>query len=244
MTDGELCRFLEWDSAFFGRRIARVVGTRLTNDSARSVCAWSEANAIECLYFLAASDDPIATRAAEDHGFRFVDVRLTLGRGVPSESLGVGSGPGSVRPFERGDLETLRACARQNHTDSRFYFDPKFPAPLCDALYETWIEKSCNGYADAVLVAEAGGLPAGYVTCDLNSEGEGQIGLVGVDPGHRGLGLGRALVGGALGWFAERGATRVRVVTQARNVGAQRLYEKSGFLVESVEIWYHRWFSG
>jgi hypothetical protein len=32
------------------------------------------------------------------------------------------------------------------------------------------------------------------------------------------------------------------VQTQARNVGAQRLYERAGFLASRVDIWLHRWF--
>jgi hypothetical protein len=31
------------------------------------------------------------------------------------------------------------------------------------------------------------------------------------------------------------------VVTQARNVPAQRLYQKCGFITRSVELWFHRW---
>jgi len=33
----------------------------------------------------------------------------------------------------------------------------------------------------------------------------------------------------------------VTVVTQGLNVPAQRLYQKSGFLVSSVYLWYHLW---
>ena len=60
--------------------------------------------------------------------------------------------------------------------------------------------------------------------------------------GSRGRGGGSALVQGALAWFADRGVTQVLVVTQGRNVGAQRLYQKAGFLTRKVELWYHRWF--
>jgi hypothetical protein len=33
----------------------------------------------------------------------------------------------------------------------------------------------------------------------------------------------------------------VRVVTQGRNVRAQRLYQAHGLLTRSIGLWFHRW---
>jgi ribosomal protein S18 acetylase RimI-like enzyme len=33
----------------------------------------------------------------------------------------------------------------------------------------------------------------------------------------------------------------VSVVTQGRNVAAQRLYQRAGFVTASTQLWYHRW---
>jgi len=109
-------------------------------------------------------------------------------------------------------------------------------------LYETWIEKSCKGYADAVLVAELQGWPVGYISCHLLDQAEGQIGLFGVSADFQGKGLGQKLVNESLRWFAEQGMRQVTVVTQGRNCRAQRLYQRCGFLTRSVQLWYHRWF--
>ena len=48
--------------------------------------------------------------------------------------------------------------------------------------------------------------------------------------------LGRALVDGSLRWFLERGLEEARVVTQGRNAGAMRLYERSGFTTDQVRF--------
>jgi ribosomal protein S18 acetylase RimI-like enzyme len=42
-------------------------------------------------------------------------------------------------------------------------------------------------------------------------------------------------------WFSEEGVEVVSVVTQARNVRAQRLYQRYGFTTRSVKLWFHRW---
>jgi RimJ/RimL family protein N-acetyltransferase len=39
-----------------------------------------------------------------------------------------------------------------------------------------------------------------------------------------------------------KGAGRITVVTQGRNVAALRLFERCGFLVESSEVWLHKWY--
>lgn len=246
METEDLCRYLPWDSEFFGLNIARLTTTSLDSERVIEALEWSRSNDIDCLYFLAGADDPATVRLAEDNSFRFVDIRMTLDRLLPGD---LPSGPskegrvGTVRPHEAGDLPALRAIARASHHDSRFYYDPHFPDGRCDDLYETWIEKSCNGYADMVFVADIEGEAEGYISCHLPAQGEGQIGLVGIAKRSQGKGLGQRLVIEALRWFAEKGVKHVTVVTQGRNASAQRLYQRCGFATREVQLWFHRWFS-
>jgi dTDP-4-amino-4,6-dideoxy-D-galactose acyltransferase len=182
-------------------------------------------------------------RLAEDNGFRLVDVRVTYDKHLRSAPLfGDGDCQAIIRPYVQDDIPMLRAIARASYHLTRFYYDLHFPRHLCDALYETWIEKSCNGYANTVLVAEIQGQAAGYITWHLLGRSTGQIGLIGVGSDWQGMGLGQELLHAALHWLAERGMTHAAVVTQGRNCQAQRLYGRCGFLVKSVQLWYHRWF--
>lgn len=243
METGPICEYLKWDSDFFGRRIARLTLSRLDAEVSKAVIGWCETNAIECLYFLADSDDATTVRLAENQAFQLVDIRITLERALRDLHSGVGKGlPGSLRLCKPQDVPALRSIAKVSHHDSRFYHDFHFARSLCDSLYETWIEKSCHGYATAVIVAADENQPVGYVSCHLLPDGQGQIGLFGIAPGARGQGLGRKLLEGSLSWFAENGAKTILVVTQGRNCAAQRLYQGGGFLTRSVQLWYHRWF--
>ena len=86
------------------------------------------------------------------------------------------------------------------------------------------------------------GEPGGYVTCELEPGGrQGKIGLLGLAADQRGRGLAQALAGRALGWFFTAGCEQVSVVTQGRNLAAQRLYQRTGFLTQKVQLWYHKW---
>ena len=95
------------------------------------------------------------------------------------------------------------------------------------------------------LVVESEGLEVGYVTCHLKKDAkaqQGEIGLLAIGEEARGKGFGSCLVAAALDWFGEHGARQVSVVTQGRNVAAQKLYQRSGFVTDSVALWYHKWF--
>lgn len=238
------CRILDWDSQFFGLRIARLEGPRLHPDEVEAIDRWCAAEHIDCLYFLAESDCPETVASAEANGFGFKDLRITyqwksaLGaRGVPAQiDEGV-----KVRTFAQSNLDRLIEIARASHTDSRFFFDQRFDRSRAAELYEIWIRKACA--SDHVIIGETDGAPAGYLSCHVSDERAGSIGLAAVDARFHGQGIGRAMMEAALAWFRENGITDISVVTQGRNVAAHRFYQSAGFLTRSIECWYHKWFT-
>lgn len=234
------CRFLDWDSQFFGRRIGSVRLHQLSTAALVEIDAWCKTQQIDCLYFLADFQDSETIRLAEKGLFTLVDIRLTLVSNL-SGSAEAPPATSGIRLSRQQDIPALRRIARSSHTSSRFYFDPNFPRECCVALYETWIEKSCCGYADAVFVPEVEGQPVGYISCHLRPDHTGNIGLMGLAAEVRGNDVGTALVRAAQSWFLARNVKQVTVVTQGRNVAAQHLYQRCGFCTQSLQLWYHRW---
>lgn len=232
---------LEWDSGFFGRKIARLESSWTDGQELTGQTLMALKDGVECLYLLLDASNSGKISLALAAGFAMVDIRITLSRVITPEKSDWTPVSPNIRLANCGDIADLSLIAAKGHTDSRFYSDPGFPDELCDRLYATWIEKSCNGYAEAVLAAVQDGTAAGYTSCHINPDGSGQIGLVGVGDQFQGKGLGKCLIAESLRWFACHGCNRVSVVTQGKNVGAQRLYQKQGFLTESVEIWFHKW---
>lgn len=232
---------LEWDSAHFGFRIGRVNAKVFSDLQARNLRIWAELGGVDCVYLLLSATDRQSCVAAENAGFSLTDIRLTYGR-MLSEASDLPSME-RVRAFIPHDAEKLRSIASKSHRASRFYFDSRFPEKRCDELYREWIDKSCRGWAQAVYVAERGSEVSGYVTCHYPGEKIGSIGLIAVEEESRGAGLGLQLVTAACNFLRRSGAQRVEVATQGRNLESQRLYQRSGFLTESVELWYHKWFT-
>ena len=202
------CTFLEWDSSFFGRRIAAVTEPPRDLNQLREIESWCRTERIDCLYCLVPADAWPVSRLVEGHGFRLVDVRVT--HAWPAVDLPA-TAPASVGADRRvrlavqDDVARLCAIARVNHRMiTRFYNDPGFPTARCDALYETWIRQSCEGDAEAVFVCESGGAPAGYLTCHLDAPRRGRIGLVALTPEGRGQGLDIAWCGRRSGGSSSR----------------------------------------
>ena len=238
-----ICAYLDWDSEFFGKRIARLNRFRLTASDASEASEWCARNRIDCLYFLADADDAETSRLAELGNFTKVDVRLTLARPMPREDEPATQAVDPrVRLARESDLDVLRRCARTLHRKTRFYYDQHFERAKCDLLYETWIQKSFEDPAHTVFVPEVNGQPVGYLACYLRGR-EAQIGLLGVVETCAGAGLGKALVRRFLSWSAAQEVLRATVVTQERNPAAQGLYRHCGFLPSSSQHWYHRWFT-
>lgn len=242
MKTNSLLQILEWDSAFFEKRIARAITEKITKDSVSTLIDESIAEKVNCLYFLLNADEQDKIRIAEINGFHLVDLRVTLARSLQPEPSPWSSSSTAIRLANEEDITALRAIAKTNHTDSRFYSDGNFPPDLCDELYATWIEKSCKGYADAVLVIERDKVATGYTSCHINPDGSGQIGLVGVSNSCQGSGLGKLLINESLRWLASSGCNKVEVITQGKNIRAQRLYQNNGFLTSRLQLWYHKWF--
>ena len=237
-----VCEFLDWDSKFFGIRIARVAGHRLDAERVTEIARAVRDQSINCVYFLAEPERE-TIRLAEQHGFQLINVRVTLAARLLSTYAGTWRDDG-IREAAPADIPALGEIAARSYTDSRFYQDGRFPAFLCDEMYRAWIEKSCHGYADIVLVAEQDGRPAGYICCHLKSDGGGQIGLMGANGGMKNQAVVRQLVHHALCWFQEREVRDVTVVTPGSNITAQRLYQRSGFLTRGTQLWYHLWPAG
>ncbi len=92
------------------------------------------------------------------------------------------------------------------------------------------------------LVAEVDGEPVGYVAFERTADGEAYIDLLGVDPGRRRAGLGRALVLAAVDEGRRLGCHQSALTVRAGNDGARALYRSIGFTEERVIVGLRRGF--
>jgi ribosomal protein S18 acetylase RimI-like enzyme len=125
-------------------------------------------------------------------------------------------------------------------------FDPQRfmePGSGTEAGYARFLGTQLDGPDAVVLVAERDGAVVGYAYATV--EGANYSALRGpagvlhdllVDPAHRGVGIGRALLTEALAALAARRTPRVVLHAAEGNVAAQRLFAASGFRRTMVEM--------
>ena len=233
-----ICEYLPWDSQFFGRRIARLKRQELTPGRIVEALAWCRDHAIECLYYLAPAGDFQTIRLAEKNGFELVDIRVTLTH--PLETMP--RQESNARVVTPADIPELSRIAAHGFHGTRFYNDSHFDRGRCAQLYSTWIQKSCEKQSGRVFVIEQSDAIAGFIACSLDPSSVGHIDLIAVDTRFQRRGLARQLVNTSLLYFKDQGMVQASVVTQGQNVKSQKLYQQCGYLMSSLELWYHRWF--
>jgi dTDP-4-amino-4,6-dideoxy-D-galactose acyltransferase len=228
---------LPWDSQFFGFPIGQVTKAS-TSDALTYTLARADAEGIRCLYYLIAADQLAVLHAALRQGFIPYDIRVELERRLPPPSL-----PETdviVREAHLADEPVLSQLAAEVMIATRFALDDHFPQDRVPLLYAQWVRRGfSSGAARRVLLAEPA---SGFLVCGLDTEVLlGSIELVGVAGRLARRGIGRVLIDRAHAVMLESGCERAKVVTQGRNVAAQRLYQGLGYKTVSVAWWLHRW---
>src|SRR6202008_4668220 len=105
-----VCTYLEWDSEFFQRRIARLNRRRLDPSALAECEEFCRQHRIDCIYLLADSDDPQNPRLAGANHFHFTDIRVTLEGAVAEDDLPPDTST-AARFARESDLPALRAIA-------------------------------------------------------------------------------------------------------------------------------------
>ncbi len=120
--------------------------------------------------------------------------------------------------------------------------------PLTEERNTQWTSGP-NYRADGDLIAVASdGTFAALCRCEINLEdnaalgrNEGWIEALGTRPGHRKIGLGRAMLLAGLHWIKAQGVDTAVLGVDAENPsGALRLYESVGFHVANTSYTYHK----
>jgi dTDP-4-amino-4,6-dideoxy-D-galactose acyltransferase len=174
-------------------------------------------------------------------GFYAVDTSVTFQRGdEPHPDRAMPDGI-EVRRADTAECEAAREIAGRCMVFSRFHVDPRFGSGVGDAVNRAWMQSYCDGNrGEETQVALLGGRVVGF-NAILRSSVAGApcrvVDLIGVDDEARGRGIGQALMRRFIADTLTAGVRCMRVTTQASNIAAVNLYERSGFrLTESLLV--------
>lgn len=237
-----LIRYLQWDSDFFGLPVASLGGGHLRAETSKTFSDWCRKEKIRCLYFLANGRDAQTLQCAYSEGFKLVDVRVEMEIDLrnwlqPKETRM------AIHPLtKKVELSSIQTLARKSHRDSRFFKDLNFDRIKCEKLYEKWIYRDFETGNILGYYPDEKEIVKGYISFSMESVDVVRIGLIAVEDDYRGRGIGSALLNKTIATSKELNAKKLIVVTQGTNTNALRLYEKAGFRISDVKLWFHRWF--
>ena len=233
---------LEWDSAFWGYPVSLITSTRFTSNIIYRLDLFLKKNKIRLIQYLCNCHDRKSVYLAENNNFEFKDIRITFEKFLGSHSgkkviLGK-----TFRKAVKKDIKILKKISQSIYKDSRYYFDLNFSRKKIQVFYDEWIIKAINkSFDDECFLYCKDSIPVSYCTLRYNGNEEAIIGLFGVDRNFTGRGYGSKLINKVFNFLAMKGFKKILVVTQGRNIQAQRFYQKEGFLTNKTELWYHNW---
>ncbi|MEZ4333096.1 MAG: GNAT family N-acetyltransferase [Myxococcota bacterium] len=151
-----------------------------------------------------------------------------------------------IRPYDPDrDAEALRRCTVALQEDLRA-LEPDLPAgeAMADAYRATLFDRIAR-FGGEIRMAEQGGRVVGFAAVlfavgpeepdRIQSPAAWVTDLV-VVPGHRGRGLGKALLGEVEAAARRAGARTLNIGVLSRNADAARLYRAAGFRDYHVEM--------
>jgi mycothiol synthase len=174
----------------------------------------------------------LLTAAGYTAEHRYTSMRLELGGPPAAPAVPAGI---AVRPFlpgadDRAVYDLDCAAFADSHD-----FEPQ-PFDFWQAA-EIGSESLCPA---ASPTAWDGDELAGFGLCQLRPGALGFVPILAVGAGHRGRGLGRALLLWSFGRLAELGATAVELGVEGANARARRLYESAGMRADYVADRYEK----
>jgi len=173
------------------------------------------------------SDQPIEF---ESKSIIEVDKKITFKKAVSDvfNEAGVQSYTGLL-------TDRLVQLAFQSGEYSRFKTDPRLSGEEFRSLYNIWISKAVA--TSSLLVTED---QSGMITFTISDE-KLNIGLIAVDQGVRGKGIGKKLMRAVEHKAVKLGIKHIVVPTQENNISACKFYQSLGYVEVEKTYVYHWW---
>ena len=225
---------LDWDSDFFCLRIGRVIvsSKKESKDLVNQKTKVKEE--FDLIYVFASQGLDFSAVNAKLVDEKVVYVLSDTSRSELNKNV-------MLWGEDRGVTEELSHLALVSGKYSRFKLDDGLPQGSYERLYSRWIEQSVNqSIASEVFCYMIEDVPRGLVTLN-DKNGFGTIGLVAIHEDFQHRGIGSSMMNHVVRYSIEKQIEKLTVATQLHNIPACRLYEKSGFVVESVTDIWHWW---
>lgn len=238
-----LIKRLDWDSEIFGLSMAAITAPKLSPEITALINEQTKIQKIRFLQYLCSCDDLENIHQAENAGFHFIDIRITFQKILsscdPNPEKKSGIHFGIATPSHIPDIINMSTGL---YEDFRYCVDKQFPREKVDLFYHTWLSNAVYGKYDHLCYCLfVNDTPIGYCTIRFTDQHTASLGLFGIAKEYQRQSLGNYLLQLTCTDLFKKGYKEIHVVTQGKNIGAQRTYQGNGFKTLNVDMWYHKW---
>ncbi|MEM7550845.1 MAG: GNAT family N-acetyltransferase [Bacteroidota bacterium] len=235
-----MIKFLEWDSNFFGYKVAKIDLINRLEDIEKEI-EWAKDQDIKLIYLFLDSDLPGALSYLSTNNFEVIDEKIIFSKSIVKEI------PSSDLDYHfvtevnfKKRKEGFYELAYISGEHSRFKNDPLIPEKKFREMYRMWVKNSViKNDSELINISDKGKL-VGMITVDAK-EDHSSIGLLAVKGTARGRGIGRILIGLAEQFSRQKDLSELRVATQKLNTNACKFYEQMNFKVFQGKLISHIW---
>jgi dTDP-4-amino-4,6-dideoxy-D-galactose acyltransferase len=234
MTIGKVQR-QEWESNFFGKEIYYADVTCTENDLKK----------IEAQLFVSkvSANNYDDIDGLGNMQFKLAEGECTYVKTLSlSDELHYKNAPCEIDEVNTSSIEKvtqLEKMVRGLYDNSR-YREPWYSRKQKDDFYVEWIKNAINKSFDDICFANmVNSTVSGFVTLKKHKS-VGRIGLIGVAPEFRGRGIARVLLSKAEEYCLSENLSQIRVATQLSNLEAIKLYNRTGYTQDEINLWFYR----
>jgi len=240
---------LPWDSQHFEIPVGQIFSPELTDSELGNILSYAKEKGYHLIYWATCQERIVPLPLLRRFSGSLVDRKVTYQRKLSCAfTFGEIKKPSNTfTVIEYPQLpanQQLRALALLGGGHSRFYVDPCISREKFESMYDIWINRSTlHEIADVVFVAMDSTNIHEYlgVVTGSSKNGIGKVGLMGVQKEVQGQGIGSLLITTLHEWMLSNDINISEVVTQKNNVQACKFYERSGYLLASLQHYYHFW---
>jgi ribosomal protein S18 acetylase RimI-like enzyme len=231
------------DKERFGVKTARVIG--LTTKRLFSILDFCIKEQVGLLIARCDLADLKAAQAMEKKGFLLMDTLVYYRFDLIKRAIPADNGVVRVRPIRSDEEGEIITVARESFRGyfGHYHADQRLDRYKCDEAYADWARKAfASRDSENFLVGEIDGRVIAFGVLRMNTADEGEMFLGGIHPDFQGQGIYHSFLCKGMEWCLSKGAKKMIISTQLKNISVQKVLIKLGFEICRGYYTYHKWF--
>lgn len=229
---------MEWDSEFFSYPVGRALLKEFKAEDFQELKSVLNKNNYTLIYTYPL--DEISKNTLIDLYKKPVDTKTTFEK-LKNNFAEYGENQNIASYREPDQYEKMKELAFISGEFSRYKTDKNFGGNEFERLYTKWLDNSISKIiADDILVYTDNKEIKGMVTYKIKDD-ELTIGLIAVDVGTQGKGIGKSLMKAVENRAIENNVNKILVSTQEENISATSFYGSCGYTIKEKKEIFHIW---